>query len=114
MNYTSLVLFGAALMGILVHNLIKIDKINKDPNQNNFNILSYCKKEWASILVSILISSVAAYFQYEIKELKDAGKWLGLGFFAIGYFAQSILIAAIGRATKVVEDITGQKIDKEP
>jgi hypothetical protein len=102
MNYTSLVLFMAALVGVLLHNLKKIDEINRNPNLNGFNFTAYIKKEWASVAMSILISGVAAYFQTEIKELHDAGKWLGLGFVAIGYLSQSLLITYIGKAEKLV------------
>lgn len=102
MSYTSLVLAIAGLIGVILHNLVKINDINKDPNKGNFNIASYWTKEWASIAISCIVVMVAAYFKTEIKQLEDAGKWLGLGFVALGYMAQSVLVSFMGKASKVI------------
>lgn len=102
MNYTSLVLAVAGLIGVLLHNLVKINDINKDPNKGNFKLAAYWSKEWASIAISCIVVVVSAYFQAEIKQLEQAGKWLGLGFVALGYMAQSVLVSFMGKASKVL------------
>jgi hypothetical protein len=101
--YSTLVLFGACIIGILLHNLVKIDEINKDPNRGNFSIKKYLAMEWASIMISCLVGAAAAFFKSEIKQLDAAGNWLGLGFVAIGYMAQSVLVKFMGKASKIIE-----------
>lgn len=39
----------------------------------------------------------------EIKQLEMAGQWLGLSFVAIGYMAQSIVVAIMGKAQKFID-----------
>lgn len=102
MNYTSVVLVVLGLVGVILHNLVKINDINKDPQKSNFNIATYWSKEWASIAISCLVVGVAAYLKSEIKQLEQAGKWLGLGFVALGYMAQSVLVSFMGKASKVL------------
>ena len=102
MNYSTLVLASLGLIGVLLHNLVKINEINKDPNKGNFSFVAYWKKEWASIAISAIVSLVAAYLKSEIKQLEEAGKWLGLGFIAIGYMAQSVLVSFMGKASKII------------
>lgn len=110
MNYTSLVLAIAGLVGVILHNLVKINTINQDPTKGNFNISTYWKKEWASIAISGIVVLVAAYFQAEIKQLEQAGKWLGLGFVALGYMAQSVLVSFMGKANKVLGTDNNQSL----
>jgi len=101
MNYSTLVLASLGLIGVLLHNLVNINEINKDPNKGNFSFVAYWKKEWASIAISAIVSLVAAYLKSEIKQLEEA-KWLGLGFIAIGYMAQSVLVSFMGKASKII------------
>jgi hypothetical protein len=103
MNYTILFLFAVGCVGVLLHNLVKIDDINKNPHLGNFNIGKYWGREWASILISVIVVAVAAFLQEEIKQLHQAGKWLGLGFVALGYMAQSVLIKIMGKAQKAID-----------
>lgn len=102
MTYTFLILLAAGIAGVILHNLVKIDDINKDPNKGNFNLGSYWKREWASIFISIIIVVLCAYFQEEVKQLKAAGNWLGLGFVGLGYMAQSLFIKWMGKAQKMI------------
>jgi len=102
MNYTSFVLVVLGIVGVILHNLVKINDINKDPGKGNFNLKSYWSKEWASIAISCLVVGVAAYLKSEIKQLEQAGKWLGVGFVALGYMAQSVLVSFMGKASKVL------------
>lgn len=102
MNYTTIVLAALSLVGVLLHNLVKINEINKDPTKGDFNLSSYWKKEWASICISIIVSCVAAFLKQEIKQLEAAGNWLGIGFIAIGYMAQSILVSIMGKAQRII------------
>ena len=103
MNYTPLVLFAFAVLGILMHNLIKMDEINRE-NNGEFNFLKYLKVEKFSILVSLCVAIVCVMASQEIKQLHDVGNWLGLAFVAIGYMAQSMLVKYMGKAEKIVND----------
>ncbi len=105
MDYTKITLFLFAGLGILLHNLVEMNKLNKQPN-SNFKLISYLKTEVYSILISLGVSTVAVFASQEIKQLQQVGNWLGLAFVAIGYMGQSLLIAAMGKAQKVVDNTT--------
>lgn len=102
-NYTNITLFGLGVLGILLHNLVELNKINKDPNKSNFTIKSYLKTEVFSITISLIVCFVALLVKSEIQQLEQVGKWLGLAFMAIGYMGQSLLIFVMGKANKIVE-----------
>jgi len=105
MDYTYPALLGFAIVGVLLHNLVEMNKLNKQPNYN-FKLLEYIKTEIYSILISVLVSGVCVYASQEIKQIQQVGNWLGLAFVAIGYMGQSLLIAAMGKAQKVVDNTT--------
>lgn len=96
-SYTSLILFVLGMVGVLLHNLIQLDKINRE-NNGNINWLKYVKIERFSILISILVVSVAVICSQEIRRLALASNWLGLGFIALGYMAQSVLVFFMKKA----------------
>jgi hypothetical protein len=105
MNYTPLVLLALNMFGILIHNLMKMDEINKKSN-GNFKLMQYLKLERFSIAVSICFGIVCVIASQEIKQLEQVGKWLGLAFVAIGYMAQSIIIKFGGKAEKFIDNTT--------
>lgn len=106
MNYTLLVLAALGLFGILLHNLVKLNDINRK-NKGEINLANYFKIERFSIAISVCVVLVALMVRAEIKELQIAGKWLGLSFFAIGYMSQSLLVKFMGKAEKIVNEKTG-------
>jgi len=99
-NIAILVAFG--LLGVVLHNLIKLDSINREA-QGSVNLSKYWALERFSIIISVLVVFGAAMASQEIKELKLAGNYLGFGFAAIGYLAQSLLIKFMGKAAKSVK-----------
>lgn len=103
MNYTNFTLYGLGVLGILLHNLVELNKINCDPKKSNFTIKSYLKLEAYSIVISLIICFVALLIKTEIQQLENVGKWLGLAFMAIGYMGQSLLIFIMGKANKVID-----------
>jgi len=103
MNYTNFTLYGLGVLGILLHNLVELNKINSDPKKSNFTIKSYLKLEAYSIVISLIICFVALLIKTEIQQLENVGKWLGLAFMAIGYMGQSLLIFIMGKANKVID-----------
>lgn len=103
MNYTSSILVLLGLLGILLHNLVELNKINRDPSKANFTLAQYFKLEIYSILISVVVVIVALIVKVEIRQLEFAGKWLGLAFMAIGYMGQSLLIFVMGKANKVID-----------
>jgi|SRR4051812_7664822 hypothetical protein len=103
MEYTTLILFALGLLGILIHNLMKIDGINRS-TQGNFKFIPFMRLEWASIMISICVVIVALIAKGEIKKLQAASGYLGLAFVAIGYMAQSIVYHVIGKAEKKLQD----------
>ena len=98
MIYSNLLLIGMGFAGILIHNLIKINDINK--SGSTFNLASYWAKEWAAILINVIVVLCALGAKHEIKELEVAGNYLAFGFLCIGYMGQSILVKFIGTASK--------------
>lgn len=102
MNYTNLTLFGLGLLGILLHNLVELNKLNK-ASKGTLNINQYLKLESYSIAISIVVIVVALVIKHEITQLEAAGKWLGLAFMTIGYMGQSLLVFVMGKANKVID-----------
>ncbi|RUP39773.1 MAG: hypothetical protein EKK63_09040 [Acinetobacter sp.] len=100
MNYTGIILFGLGLLGILMHNLLKMDEINRKYD-GNFNMSKYWSVERFSIIISICVVFIATIVRSEIKQLEYAGKWLGVGYVAIGYMAQSLFVTLMGRAKAI-------------
>ena len=103
MNYTPLVLFGLGLLGVLLHNLVKMDQINRKYD-GLLNFRKYFMLERFSITISVCIVIVGLLIRSEVKQLESVGKWLGVSFFTLGYMAQSILAAYMGKAEKTVND----------
>lgn len=100
-NYTQMTLLAFGIAGILIHNLIKLDAINK-ADGHNFSFLKYLKIERFSILVALIIVAVCVVGSQEVKQLQLVGKWLGFGFLAIGYMGQSILVRYMGKVNKAI------------
>lgn len=101
MNYTNALLFCLGLLGILLHNLVELNKLNRSTN-GNIKIGKYFKLEMFSILIAVIVVCTSLIIKQEIKQLEAVGKWLGLAFIAIGYMGQSLLIFVMGRANKVI------------
>jgi O-antigen/teichoic acid export membrane protein len=102
MEYTTLVLAALGLFGILIHNLVKLNELNRK-NEGELNFSNYLKLERFSIAISICVVIIALIVKTEIKQLEMAGQWLGLSFVAIGYMAQSIVVAIMGRAQNFID-----------
>jgi hypothetical protein len=102
-NYTNLALFGLGLLGIILHNLVQLNKINRSQN-GNVNLFQYFKMEIYSILINVIVLVCALIAKHEIKQLEEASKWLGLSFVTIGYMGQSILIFVMGKTEKKIND----------
>lgn len=109
MNYTNLMLIGLGILGIFLHNLNALNKINK-ANDGNVNIVKYLKLEVFSILISFIVVFICILLKQEIKQLEYASKFLGVGFVAIGYSAQSMLVSVMGKANKIIGN--DEEVDK--
>ena len=113
MDYTNITLLGLGILGILMHNLLNLNKINKAA-KGNINLLQYLKIEVYGILLSICVIFVCLIVKTEIQQLNAVGKWLGLSFVTVGYMAQSLVITFMGRAAKIIDsDIGGYKAPKD-
>lgn len=112
MEYTTLVLFGLGFLGILIHNLIKLDSINRQ-SDGRINLAKYLALERFSILISICVVVVCLIARAEVKQLEAIGNWLGLAFVAIGYMAQSIVVAFMGKAQKYINSASEYKAPKD-
>ena len=99
MEHTNPILFCLGMLGILIHNLVKIDKINRKQD-GYFRLLPFVRLEWPSISMSLCVLMVCVIAKMEIQQLEYAGKWLGLSFVTIGYMAQSLIYGWMGRAEK--------------
>jgi hypothetical protein len=103
MEYTQVMLFGLGMLGIFLHNLVKMDSLNRQA-AGNFNLLQYLKIEKFSILISLGVIIAATVASHEVKELAIAGKYLAFGFISIGYLAQSLLVKLMGTAQKKLDN----------
>lgn len=101
MNYTNLTLFGLGALGVLLHNLVELNKLNR-ASKGNLKIMQYLKLEVYSIIISLVVVVGCIIAKSEIAQLEHVGKLLGLGFIAIGYLGQSLLIFGMGKANKVI------------
>lgn len=108
-NYTNTILFSLGLLGVLLHILVELNKINRATN-GNIKILQYLKLEVFSILISAIVVIVSILVKREITQLEVVGKWLGLGFIAIGYMGQSLLVFVIGKANNVISNKTEAEV----
>jgi hypothetical protein len=102
MQYTNIILFALAIFGVFLHNLVKLNNINKR-NSGNINLGQYIKIERFAIMISVCVALIAVMVKSEVKQLEVAGKWLGISFLAIGYMAQSILATVMGKAEKFIQ-----------
>ena len=102
MDYTTYTLAALGLLGILIHNLVKMNSINRAA-EGNINIWKYFRIEMFSILISVCVVIVALIARNEVKQLQQVGSWLGLSFVAIGYMAQSIVVSFMGKAQKFMD-----------
>ena len=100
-NYTPIVLFLLGVLGVLLHNLVELNKLNK-AQKGELKIKDYLKLEVFSISISFVVVLCAVIASQEIKQLEQVGKWLGLAFVTIGYMGQSLLIFVMGKASKTI------------
>ena len=105
MDYTQFTLFGLGMFGILLHNLIKLNQINRK-NKGVVNYAAYIALEKFTIIISVCVVFIALIAQHEIKQLEGVGKWLGLAFFTIGYSAQSIVVSLMSKTDEFIKDKT--------
>lgn len=102
MTYQPYMLWLFGVLGVVLHNLIKLNGIKKANPEGDVNYKRYFKLEWISILISFIVVALCVWTSREIEKLQAIGDYLGLAFIAIGYMAQSILITFMGKAEKVV------------
>lgn len=98
---SKLLLFGIGLLGVLLHILVELNKLNKSSNCT-FSLKKYFQLEVFSILISIIVCVVSAFAVDEIKGLKALGGYIIIPYMAIGYMGQSLLIFIMGKANKIV------------
>lgn len=107
MNYTPLLLLALGMLGVLLHNLVELNKLNK-ASPATFSMKQYFKLERFSIIISVLVVVGSVIITQEIKQLEMVGKMLGLAFVAIGYMGQSLLIFVMGKTNRIVNSENGQ------
>ena len=107
MEYTNLMLFVCGFGGILIHNLVKIGKINK-ANNGNFKFMPFFRLEWPSISLSLCVVIVCLIAKQEVKQLEQVSKYLALFFVFTGYAAQSLVYSVVGKAEKKLRDDSNQ------
>lgn len=88
--YTLTFLIAMGVIGIILHNLVKMDSMNRKA-KGEINLVHYWKLERFSIAISFLVVIGASMASHEISQLEFAGKWLALGYLSLGYTSQSIL-----------------------
>jgi len=103
MDYSPFILGVLGVLGILLHNLVKMNDINKKA-KGSFNFGQYLAIERFSIMISLIVVVVCLITYNDIKQLHDLGVKGGLGFFTIGYMSQSLLVKFTGKAEKFISD----------
>lgn len=103
MDYSVITLAALGVFGVLIHNLVKLNELNKKL-EGNISLLSYLKLEIFAILLSLCVVAVALIVRTEVKQLEQVGNWLGIAFVAIGYMAQSIIVTIMGRGQKFLDN----------
>lgn len=103
MTYTNYILLALGLFGILIHNLIKIEGLNR-ATEGEINFKKFFRLEWPSIAISVCVVVVCLIAKHEVKQLEAVGEWLGLSFVAIGYMAQSIVYKFLAKTEKKLKD----------
>ncbi len=101
MTYNHITLAALGILGMLFHNLKELNTLNKKEN-GNVNITNYLKLERFSIILNVMIVIACCIISQEIQQLQQVGKWLGLGFIAIGYMGQSLLVFFMDKANKSI------------
>ena len=79
MEYTNLLLFVCGVFGIAIHNLVKINQINRKEN-GNFKFLPFIRLEWPSISLSLCVVVVCLIAKQEIRQLEQVSNYLALFF----------------------------------
>lgn len=103
MDYSVITLAALGVFGVLIHNLVKLNELNKKL-EGNINLWSYLKLERFAIILSLCVVAVALIVRSEVKQLEQVGNWLGIAFVAIGYMAQSIIVTIMGRGQKFLDN----------
>jgi len=103
MEYTNYVLFGLGIFGILLHNLVKLNGINRR-NKGDVDYVQYLKLEKFTIMISICVVIISLMVKHEVKQIESIGTWLGLSYVAIGYTSQSIVVSFMGKAERFIEE----------
>ncbi len=106
MTYTKLALIGLGVLGILLHCLVELNKLNK-ANKGDYTmaIKEYFKVEIFSLLIALFVVIGCAFISSEVEAAltKIGYEWLlGGAYIMIGYSAQSLLIFMVGKANKVI------------
>lgn len=102
MSYTPIILCLLGFVGILLHNLIKLDSLNR-AGKGKVNMGQYLSMERFTIFISTIVVTVGAFFlQHELSQFEQISKYLGFGFITLGYFAQSLVVKLMGRAQKYI------------
>jgi len=107
MNYNDIYLIALGMLGVLLHNLVELNKLNK-ASKGTLSIREYLKLERFSIAISMIVVIVCMMIKHEITQLEAAGKWIGLAFISIGYMGQSLLIFVMGKASKAIDKPEGE------
>ena len=104
--------FLAGLVGVIYHCFHEMGKLNKQQN-GNFNFKTYIRLERFNIITSVLGVFIAVLCGSFIKKLMSAEYYLVPAFICIGFFGESVIIAAFGKASDVISTFTGRKIEVE-
>ncbi|HEU4608697.1 MAG TPA: hypothetical protein VFS31_11355 [Chitinophagaceae bacterium] len=101
--YAPAILFILGCIGVLLHNLIKLNQLNR-ANDGTVNLGKYFALERFTIIISLIVVGSSAFIlNHEISQMDKMVKFLGVGYITLGYFAQSILVVTMGRAQKYIE-----------
>ncbi len=103
MTYTPLILLGLGFSGVLFHNLIKLNAINRK-NKGIVNFGEYFALERFTILISLFFVGFLVVIKSELTGVETISKWIGTAFGLAGYLAQSLIVSFTSTTEQFIKD----------
>lgn len=104
--------FSAGLFGIAFHILIKVKALKNRAEiaNENFSLFLYLKKDWISVIISIVTVVIAAFIFDEVVRFRPAvADYVKFFFIAVGYMGSSVLQAVLSKSERQIMEVINQK-----
>lgn len=99
--------FLKGLLGVLIHNLFQIKELKETGKYEGLK--KYYEKQWASIMLNIIIVLVFVTSHEQITSLKSVGWHFNWIIVLVGYTGQSLFPKVVNFFTKKVDRAFGDE-----